>query len=523
MKRNRLFVLTFAVLMLSGLCGCNQGPVKEQEPPQSSEPANSTAHFDIDAYKAKIEALRGIWDQTGQDALVKKQISEMLSTVDDVYADYARAEIAYYKDWNRDELREKRNAAYEDLYVVSDMTRWMIANGYHRSGYGALFEPYQTSEDVNYYLMTTLPRVIASAKSDASDSAQMLEDYYSAAYDDTTDTGERNLQCAQLYLDILNSSSAYDYDYEAYLRDYTPEDVAAVYAEMCDAFLSVYAEASELLLENDAGLPAVADPMAILQTYAPKLSGSITESVGKLFEGALYTIVRGDDCYDGSFTVALPSEHAALMYLYFYDDFTDLTTAVHEFGHFNSEWRCQTPVLLQQNCVDLAEVQSQGMEILFTAFDDDCLHDDAKAAEQLTLYNMIDAVVSGLCIGKFENAVMEQAELLQPEDVLELYERYCTSCGVGLELYEITHLYEQPGYYVSYGVSALAALQLYVQLQTDRDEAIRSYEKLCGCSSLSGAYRFRQAMQECGMADVFAAGQVTAISQQLSVRLKELQ
>ena len=524
MIRNRLFALALSGLLAAGLCGCHHHqPEKEPEASQSIQPESRDLHFDPASYKAKIEAMCDLWEQPGQDAQITAQIEEMVRAVDTVYADYARAEIAYYSDWNNEALRAKRSAAYEDLYIVSDMTNWAMVNGYHRSAYAALFAPYVTAEDTEYYLITALPRVMSGAKADATDSSQLLDDYYSAAYDDSTDEAERNLQCAQLYLDILNSSPVSDYDYEAFLRDYTPGDVTAVYGELADAFVPVYTELSRQMLESDAVMPEISDPMAVLKTYAPQLSDSIAESVGRLFDGHLYTVVRGDDCYDGSFTVNLPSEHSAMMYLYFYDDFTDLTTAVHEFGHFNSEWDCQTPVLLQQNCVDLAEVQSQGMEVLFTLFYDDFLHDDAKTAEQLALFGLMDAVVSGLCVGRFEAAVMEQADTLNPEDVLALYRRYCTSCGVALELYEITHLYEQPGYYVSYGVSALAALQLYVQLQTNPEAAIRSYEKLCECSAISGEYRFRQAMQECGMADVFAAGQVTALSQQLNARLNELQ
>ena len=524
MKRNRSGALALSLLLFSGLCGCTYVPVTESEVPQQSmEPAPGNSRFDAAAYQADIEALREIWDQSGQDAPVKAQIEEMLRAVDTAYADYARAEIAYYSDWNNEERRQTRSAAYEDLYIVSDMTNWALANGYHRSAYGSLFAPYVTTDDLDYYLVTTLPHVISDAKADASDASALLDDYYSAAYDEDTDDAERNLQCAQLYLDILNSTSESDYDYEAFLRDYTPEDAAAVYEELKDTFLPLYEELSFRVLDSDAELPEITDPMAALKTYAPRLSARIAESVERLFDGRLFTVARGDDCYDGSFTVDLPSEQCALMYLYFYGDFTDLTTAIHEFGHFNSEWRCRTPVLLQQNCVDLAEVQSQGMEVLFTSFYGDLLHEDAKTAEQYALFNLMDAVVSGLCVGRFEAAVMEQADTLEPEDVLALYDRYCASCGVGLELYEITHLYEQPGYYVSYGVSALAALQLYVLLQTQPEEAIRCYEKLCDCSAISGEYRFRQAMQECGMADVFEQGQVSALSQQLSVRLKELQ
>ncbi|MBP0968147.1 MAG: hypothetical protein J5722_10955, partial [Oscillospiraceae bacterium] len=180
MIRNRLFALALSGLLAAGLCGCHHHqPEKEPEASQSIQPESRDLHFDPASYKAKIEAMCDLWEQPGQDAQITAQIEEMVRAVDTVYADYARAEIAYYSDWNNEALRAKRSAAYEDLYIVSDMTNWAMVNGYHRSAYAALFAPYVTAEDTEYYLITALPRVMSGAKADATDSSQLLDDYYS--------------------------------------------------------------------------------------------------------------------------------------------------------------------------------------------------------------------------------------------------------------------------------------------------------------------------------------------------------
>lgn len=518
MKRYRLSALS-VVLMLF-LCGCS--PLEKQIPESADSGTKSADRFDISVYKEKIETMKSIWTQPGHADELRTAVTELLRTADEVYASYIRTEIAYYSDWNNEQLTAARDTAFEDLGVATDMTRWAIFNGAKHSAYKELFAEYDLDCEPDYYLLNNLMRTISYAKKNAAEDTKLLDLYYNTAYGDSSDTDAKNRECAQLYLDILNSAPASDYNYDAYCRDYTPEDVTAVYEELIPAFQPLCQQLTDALTEGSRELPSPGDTMQLLQQYAAKLSPEIRESADLLIGDRLYTAVSGSECYDGSFTVSLPNEQTALMYLYTDGTYLDFTSAVHEFGHFHSERKDQTPVLMQKNCIDLAEVQSQGMEVLYTAFYPEIFGKDAETAELAALFNLTDAVLSGLAVGRFEAAVMENAETLTPDEVLELYDRYCTSCGISLELYEITHLFEQPGYYVSYGVSALPALQLYTMMQDDTGAARQSYAKISAVSSAAGDKKFRQAMQECGMADIFTPGTVTALAEQLQISIERL-
>lgn len=518
MKRYRLSAISASLVLI--LCGCS--PFDQPEPESADPGANAADRFDISAYKEKIESLKAIWTQPGHEDDLKTAVPELLRTADEVYASYIRKEIAYYSDWNNDKLTAERDAAYEDLNVVTDMTRWAILNGAKRSEYKEFFSEYDFGCKPDYYLLNNLMRTISYAKQNAAEDTKLLDLYYDAAYGDSTDSEEKNRACAQLYLDILNSTPSTDYDYDAYCRDYTPEDVTAVYEELIPAFQPLYQQLTDALSEADRELPNPGDPMQLLQQYASKLSPEIAESADLLIREKLYTIASGSECYDGSFTVSIPNEQTALMYLYTDGTYLDFTSAVHEFGHFHSERKDSTPVLLQKNCIDLAEVQSQGMEVLYTAFYPEIFGKDANTAELAELFNLTDAVLSGMAVGRFETAVMDKADTLTPDEVLELFDRYCTSCGISLELYEITHLFEQPGYYVSYGVSALPALQLYTMMQEDADAALQCYARISAISSDDGKTGFRQGIKECGMTDIFTPGTVTALAEQLQTGLEQL-
>ena len=56
----------------------------------------------------------------------------------------------------------------------------------------------------------------------------------------------------------------------------------------------------------------------------------------------------------------------------------------------------------------------------------------------------------------------------------------------------ISHLFESPGYYISYSTSALAAFDLFDDVNNDPYKALERYEKIAKISCNSGEYNFRK-------------------------------
>ena len=117
-----------------------------------------------------------------------------------------------------------------------------------------------------------------------------------------------------------------------------------------------------------------------------------------MFENKRYYTASGDDSYDVSMTVSLPNEHSALMYTHLNGTYEDLITVTHEFGHYHSDRTDDTPIYLQVNCSDLAEAQSQSMELLFTTYYKDIFGKDAAMMEQIALCNALRGVTTGIGI-----------------------------------------------------------------------------------------------------------------------------
>ena len=525
-KRYRFCGMLLTASALLWATGCSS-PIPFPELSSSSSAVTVPVddwRIDLSALKSRIIAMKENWTQPGMEDEIAEGIQALFDTDNEAYAIHVRKEMAYNADWNNKELKRQSTLAYEDSHVVTEMVTWALANGYQNSAYQTLFEPYVDDSWIAYYLVNNLSRIENQARSGATQDSEFREQYYDTAYDSNADPDEADLTCAKLYLEALEKNDLSDCMYSVYNRDYTAEQSTAAFEAAQKYLLPVMDEIQmHLLLSPEYaayqnGEAEKMDAYAVLKEYAPKLSQDIAESADKLFTDELYTAATGSGSFDGSYTVPLSGGQGALMYTHLDGDAFDLTTVVHEFGHFHCDWRDDTPIFLQANATDIAEVQSQGMEVLFTAFYDEIYGDSASFQELIEIYNLLYSAITGLAVGQFECDVMQHIDSYSAKDVLTLYNSYNEDYQIGLSLREITHLYEQPGYYVSYGVSALTALQIYAQMQQNPEQAKSMYDQISRISSISGEYGICKAAEKCGFADVFAEETVSSLADTLTAR-----
>ena len=516
-------VLTACVLAVS-LTGCEL-PLPEQSSAADSEA--DSQRYDISALKERAESLKSCWNDPDQEAHIESEIRAILTAVDEAFAVSMRAEIASDADWSDDSLYDLQKAAYQDYNAAADIAGWVFTNGYQSSRYPDIFEPYADKENLAYYISHGLSRVIANARSDASSSKDLLDEYYDTAFeeddDDTEEHPDKNLTCADLYLRAIEDYDSPEMLYQYFYRDYNAADVKRVYEEIVEKLVPLQSDLDAALAMTEPDDYFLRDdPYDLLKKYAPRISEKVAESSEKLFREHLYTIPAGEKSYDGSYTVSFPNEQSAHIFTYLDGTFYDLLTVTHEFGHFHSDWRDTTPVYCQVTNMDIAEAQSQCMEMLFTAYYGDIFGDDAVYYELLALYSLLDSIAAGFSVGEFENEAVGHKDSMSNEDLVALFDGYAEECNLGHELYEVSHLFEQPGYYVSYGVSALPALQLYTMMQEDHSKAAAVYDRLSSISCSSGEYSFNDAMAECGFESCFAPDMIGHSAELIRARIDEL-
>ena len=68
--------------------------------------------------------------------------------------------------------------------------------------------------------------------------------------------------------------------------------------------------------------------------------------------------------------------------------------------------------------------------------------------------------------------------------------------------YWIDHIFIYPGYYISYGVSALAAMELFSDCVNSPETAVEMYSRIAHLPANDPDIRFRTSLSECGFSDV---------------------
>lgn len=217
--------------------------------------------------------------------------------------------------------------------------------------------------------------------------------------------------------------------------------------------------------------------------------------VNELFKnGNYYTASYGEE---GAYTYYIPQKSASVLY---FDDTYDWNygysystafTFVHEFGHYY-EGIYNGGLQLS---MDHDETQSQGNEMLFLAWLKDNCPKGAeygyKVLQAEQLLNILCTIVQSTIVDEFEQAVYSNTygdgkfkDGIASADYGELYSAILDSYGTGMsdilgDQYWYYVVVDSSAYYISYAMSALPSLEIYVKAMSDGIDAARDvYFKL---------------------------------------------
>ncbi|MBR6386181.1 MAG: hypothetical protein IKS03_08720 [Ruminococcus sp.] len=442
---------------------------------------------------------------------VQEDIDKLLEYEDKASDLVAYSAIDFNYDWQNEAISEKDDILNEDLVVIDAGLTYAFCNAALSEEYAELFKDliFDDPESNEVYTVrgNSLRRTEEYARVDFRLSDETLDEYYEILYDENMTDDEKDIKCAELYIDIL---SGYDPEtfYDFYYRDFTPEEATETTELILKELVPAYNELVQKYIELDendelGNIEGVKEPFKVIQKYAPQLSDSIKESIDMLIDENLYCIGDETKSMDTGFTLAVPTTHKALIYNMTYGNYRDLTDCVHEFGHFYSICKDRTPAYLQINNSDVAEIQSQALEIIFTRFYDDIYGEYANLAKAAVTTELLDTVIESFLIGEFEYEMVQNIESMTPQDVIDKFNEIVHDKEPDARFYWIQHLFQQPGYYVSYGVSALAAFNIFDENIDAPEKAVEKYEKIAEISAISPDCRFKETLEKCGFDDIF--------------------
>ncbi|MBQ8961887.1 MAG: hypothetical protein IJ071_11870 [Ruminococcus sp.] len=534
MELKKLAALAAAAVMPLSLISCTFGYQSDRDKKEASNNASlrqeaRTAdtsgildryeNIDIDKLNSDIEKFLDDVHSSGND--VQADIDGLLDTLAKSYNAKTFSEIAYYMDFGSDALEAEADGCTEEASVAYEAISYAFHVAYQSAypEYVDLIRPYIDDDWLDYYNSpgVTLERIEKNTRQAFASGDSDLDEYYDVAYGSETDEDKLDLEAAKIYLQILEGYDTETF-YDDFSRDYTPEEIMPV----CEMVRS------ELVPVSQHGLDAVMDHpsyedligadfpgdelLPTLQKYAERLSPQIGEAAKRLSDKDLCFITEGRNSYNGSFTATLPADGDSVIYIYRDELVTDMIGIIHEFGHFYASYYDDTSAYDQTNCLDVAEIQSQGMELLFLQFYDEIFGDNGSIMRLYKLNDILDYAISGCLMAEFEYKVLENRDSLTPEEVVECYHEIMDDYYPDSHFYYVSHIFEQPGYYISYGVSALAALDIISDCYDDRDRALEKYEKIAHVKAFSPDCSFKAALSDCGLSDVLTEDYIKGLA-----------
>lgn len=325
------------------------------------------------------------------------------------------------------------------------------------------------------------------------------------AYQDLQDDEEMYTKMVPLYIEMVQNnnrmaqifgySNYYEYAYELiYTRDYGPEEIgtmrtlAAQYLpDTLEAALNNFiTDMEDLNYFQQMNLSGFLfdsyedDYTDEIEAYLATLPEQTRSDMLDMFNGNILMLDGVDSAMEGAFTTAIsPNRYIC----YFGPGYSSPLTIIHEVGHYYGAKH----TYLNDLPLDLAETQSQGNEWLFMSFMENEMQTALyNSVVDYKLYSDLATIMLCVIIDEFEEQVYTHPNIagLTSDDLDAIMAEVCESYGgidfIGETVTDIQSYWrmvvvEQPVYYISYGVSAIAAINIFTVAAEDYEQAVEIY------------------------------------------------
>lgn len=523
MKRSKLVLAVVLLAAAALLCGCMASGAVPYSSMDYQRP-------DMDAIQQALDDACEAAGSADVDAILEA-VFQFYDAYDWFYTCYSLADIRYSGDLTDIYWEQETNycaqhsadvdAALETLYyaLAQSPCRQALEADYFGDGF---FDGYdgenlwgqeftamlvQEAQLQNRYYALSEQSLAYEAGTDA---------YYDACADDM----------AQLLVELValrQQIAAYwgyeDYAWFAgdfyYYRDYTPDQVALLLADIQQELVPLYRTVDTADIWADAGAPSSEkQTLRFVRQAASSMGGVIREAFSLLESAGLYDIAYGENKYNSSFEVYLASYWEPFIFLNPTLTSYDRLTLAHEFGHFCSDYVSYGSYV----SVDVSEIFSQGMEYLSL-----CYGRDTQTLTRVKMADSLSIYVEQAAFASFEQQLYRLSEAeLTVENLYALYDAVAQSYGfdsVGYdrrEFVDITHYYTNPLYIISYVVSNDAAMQLYQLEQTQTGAGLALFED----NLATQEYSFLAFLDSAGLESPFAPGRMQQAARTLTDALQ---
>ena len=348
-------------------------------------------------------------------------------------------------------------------------------------------------------------------------------------YQDMDDESETyNKDSADAYYNIVHMNidlakrlgfdSYVEYAYKyVYTRDYTPEDAQKMY-DYVKRYIVPLSEVVISELRDYKKLRTLEKEYSAISSRAMK-EEDLLEKLTPYYDTLGGKTPDAFKCFMKNHFVSSEENglsNAFTQYLYYYErpicffgpDVQGLLTYVHEQGHFTAFYAADSSIA----SFDLCEVQSQGNEWLYLTYIKD--NYDAAMYEYLAKYHLYDSLITiilATCCDAFEQYVYSHPELSADEydqvfineaKKMGAYSFLKNNISIPPEDYWHLAIVSNSIYYLSYAVSKIPSIEVYVKAQNEGfNAAVADYMKLL---DVDYEAEFVSTLEACGFTSPFS-------------------
>lgn len=483
----------------------------------------------LDQFAESLGVSRETLDKTpesvpSKDAM-QKALQELLDAYDYYVTQYSFISYLYSSDVTHEEhsqeLAHMKNLSGEIFNLLLESLQSVQRNEALASHFNAILGEKKARELAETTTLTERQLAIRHEQTE-------LEHAYDALSNEARNKDKDWEAMGNIYLALveLRNEFARESGYKNYLewkqeetfgRDYTTEDLENYYEAIKTQMPRLHLYLSFKLdwdAVEDITFSREQELLEVPVKYLPFISSELMDSYQYLVDAKLHKQGIGEHSEQVSYTMSVPSHGSAMIYQYPYPDFYSFSTLIHEFGHFNTAVRESEGSFFAQSNIDIAEIHSQGLELLFMPFYRDIFGERyAQDAIDRSLNDLVHSMLSGAMYNEFETYAHTTEHLTVEglnEKFVALSEEYSLGYRENTD-WMFYHMYHAPFYYLSYSISAMAAGSLVPEMLRDYDEAINKYLDLSSYGE--EAYDFRALLKETRFMDIFKVEAIELIAQ----------
>ncbi|MCC0656622.1 peptidase M3 [Clostridioides sp. ES-S-0123-01] len=312
-----------------------------------------------------------------------------------------------------------------------------------------------------------------------------------------------------------------DYAYLNLNKDYSQEDARKFRSEVKEYIVPLYRKVTSQPSDSSIYIKAYKNRSfrkfdKVLEDISPKLK----ECFNYMKKYDLYDYSSGKNKSPGGYTTYITKYKAPFLFNTWDNSFLGVTSFAHEFGHFFNYYNSINSNNTIQPSIDICEVHSTSLEILFYKYFDEFFGKQSEAIKKEHLSIVLNTIIDACLYDEFQEIIYKNP-YMSLNDINKLFFDLEEEYGVSNKILKdknapfwilVSHNFQVPFYYLSYGLASDISLQIWELSQGDYRKAVDVYMDFLNQNTDAG---FKDVVEKVNLQSPFESGNLEEISSAL--------